>query len=160
MAPKACGSFWENCNQKRRILDIKSKRTKSSLAQLTDSASYSSIRFHLGTYSYCNKQKLTSCILIIPNFVKFRDIIIYVAWWWEKYLSKRSQLKHTCSWHDKLIVSKSLSIFEKKKNRVMCILQTQSVTWFFVYFFYLHELESGSTYNKELYIMTCIRREK
>ena len=79
MAPMACGSLWKNCNQKRRILDIKSKRTKSSLAQLTDSASYSSIRFHLGTYSYCNKQKLTSCILIIPNFVKFRDIIIYVA---------------------------------------------------------------------------------
>ena len=32
------------------------------------------------------------------------DIIIYVARWWEKYLSKRSPLKHTCSWHDKLIV--------------------------------------------------------
>ena len=26
------------------------------------------------------------------------------ARWWEKYLSKRSPLKHTCSWHDKLIV--------------------------------------------------------
>ena len=101
----AYGSLRKNCNQKRRILDIKSKRTKSSLAQLTDSASYSSIRFHLGTYSYCNKQKLTSCILIIPNFVKFRDIIIYVAWWWEKYLSKRSLIKHTCSWRDKLVVS-------------------------------------------------------
>ena len=25
------------------------------------------------------------------------------ARWWEKYLSKRSPLKHTCSWHDKLI---------------------------------------------------------
>ena len=33
-----------------------------------------------------------------------RDIIIYVAWWWQKYLSKRSPLKHTCSWRDKLIV--------------------------------------------------------
>ena len=33
-----------------------------------------------------------------------RDIIIYVARWWEKYLSKRSPFKHTCSWHDKLIV--------------------------------------------------------
>ena len=102
----ACGSLWKNCNQKRRILDIKSKRTKSSLAQLTDSASYSSIRFHLGTYSYCNKQKLTSCILIIPNFVKFRDIIIYVAWWWEKYLSKRSLIKHTCSWRVNLLYPK------------------------------------------------------
>ena len=32
------------------------------------------------------------------------DIIIYVAWWWEKYLSKRSLVKHTCSWPNKLIV--------------------------------------------------------
>ena len=32
------------------------------------------------------------------------DIIIYVAQWWEKYLSKRSLLKHTFSWRDKLIV--------------------------------------------------------
>ena len=30
-----------------------------------------------------------------------RDIIIYVAWWWEKHLSKRSLIKHTCSWRDK-----------------------------------------------------------
>ena len=37
--------------------------------------------------------------------LNMRDIIIYVARWWEKYLSKRSPLKHTCSWHDKLIVS-------------------------------------------------------
>ena len=26
------------------------------------------------------------------------------ARWWEKYLSKHSPLKHTCSWRDKLIV--------------------------------------------------------
>ena len=32
------------------------------------------------------------------------DIIIYVARWWEKYLSKRSLIKYTCSWRDKLIV--------------------------------------------------------
>ena len=36
--------------------------------------------------------------------LNMRDIIIYVARWWEKYLSKHSPLKHTCSWHDKLIV--------------------------------------------------------
>ena len=29
------------------------------------------------------------------------DTIIYVARWWEKYLSKRSPLKDTCSWRDK-----------------------------------------------------------
>ena len=32
------------------------------------------------------------------------DIIIYVAQWWEKYLQKRSLIKHTCSWRDKLII--------------------------------------------------------
>ena len=31
------------------------------------------------------------------------DIIIYIARWWEKYLSKRSLIKHTCSWRDKLL---------------------------------------------------------
>ena len=50
--------------------------------------------------------------VIIIVFVKvcifslnMRDIIIYFARWWEKYLSKCSPLKHTCSWRDKLIVS-------------------------------------------------------
>ena len=33
----------------------------------------------------------------------------------------------------------------------MCILQTQSVTLFFLYFYYPHELESGNAYNKEYY---------
>ena len=28
---------------------------------------------------------------------EIRDIIIYVAWWWEKYLSKRSLIKHNSS---------------------------------------------------------------
>ena len=32
------------------------------------------------------------------------DIIIYVAWWWEKFLSRRNLFKHTCSWRVKLIV--------------------------------------------------------
>ena len=36
-----------------------------------------------------------------------------------------------------------------KKNRVMCILQTQSGTLLFLYFYYPHELESGNTCNKE-----------
>ena len=36
--------------------------------------------------------------------LNIRDIIIYVSWWWEKYLSKRSLIKHTCSWGDKLMV--------------------------------------------------------
>ena len=31
----------------------------------------------------------------------------------------------------------------------MCILQTQSVTLFLLYFYYPHELENANTYNKE-----------
>ena len=33
---------------------------------------------------------------------------------WEKYLSKRSLIKHTCSWRDKLIVLIELLFIEKK----------------------------------------------
>ena len=43
------GSLRENCNQKRRAMDVKSKRAKASLAELTDCASYSPIRFRLHT---------------------------------------------------------------------------------------------------------------
>ena len=48
-----------------------------------------------------------------------------------------------------------------KKNRVMGILLTQSVTLFFLYFYYPHEIEIGYTYNTEyLYIMSYMHREK
>ena len=43
------GSLRENCNQKRRAMDVKSKRAKASFAELTDCASYSPIRFRLHT---------------------------------------------------------------------------------------------------------------
>ena len=36
--------------------------------------------------------------------LNMRNIIIHVARWWKKYLSKRSLITHTCSWHDKLVV--------------------------------------------------------
>ena len=35
--------------------------------------------------------------------LNMRDIIIYVALWWEKYLSKRSLIKHSCSWRVNLL---------------------------------------------------------
>ena len=41
--------------------------------------------------SYCFRK-----VRIYP--LNMRDIIIYVARWREKYPSKRSPLKHTCSW--------------------------------------------------------------
>ena len=46
-----------------------------------------------------------------------RDIIIYVALWSEKYLSKRSLIKHTCSWSDKLIVLWTLNTHAKNNWR-------------------------------------------
>ena len=57
--------------------------------------------------------RIVQLLLIYSSFVSvqvhtfalnMRDIIIYTAWWWEKYLSKGSLAKHTCSWRDKLIV--------------------------------------------------------
>ena len=41
-----------------------------------------------------------------------------VARWWEKYLSKRNPLKHTCSWHDKLTV---LWILNRQVKISLCI---------------------------------------
>ena len=52
-----------------------------------------------------------------------------------------------CIFANFIFTTKSQSMFEK--NRVMCILQTQSGTLFFLYFYYPHELESGNTCNKE-----------
>ena len=46
------------------------------------------------------------------------DIIIYVARWWWKYLSKGSPLKHTCSWHDKLVV---LWILNRQAKIFLCM---------------------------------------
>ena len=56
---------------------------------------------------------IVQLLLIYSSFVSvqvhtfalnMRDIVIYTARWWEKYLSKGSLVKHTCSWRDKLIV--------------------------------------------------------
>ena len=38
---------------------------------------------------------------------------------------------------------------QRLKKIVMCILQTQSVTLLFSYFYYPHELESANAYNKK-----------
>ena len=45
------------------------------------------------------------CLIRLRIFpLNMCDIIIYAARWWGKHLSKRSLIKHTCSWYDKLIV--------------------------------------------------------
>ena len=56
------------------------------------------------------------------------------ARWWEKYLSKRSPLKLTCSWHDKLII---LWILNRQAKISLCIGNT---------IFYFQPIK---TYNKE-----------
>ena len=73
-------------------------------------------------------QLLLTVSFIVPVKVRIfplnmHDIIIYVARWWEKYLSKRNPLKHPCSWRDKLIVLRIFyfmdriwKMLEKKKN--------------------------------------------
>ena len=43
--------------------------------------------------------------------------------------------------------TKGSTMFEK--NKVMCILQTQSVTLYFLNFYYPQKLEGGKTFNKE-----------
>ena len=48
------------------------------------------------------------------------DIIIFAAQWWEKYLSKRSLLKHTCSWRDNLLYYEYWTE-EQKYFHVKCV---------------------------------------
>ena len=45
------------------------------------------------------------------KWTTFREILLPSVRWWEKYLSKRSPLKHTCSWHDKFILNRQAKIF-------------------------------------------------
>ena len=54
--------------------------------------------------------------------------IIYVAWWWEKYLLKSSLIKHTCSWRDKVIVLWTLNrqIFLRI---TFCLLNNKGSKW-------------------------------
>ena len=66
-------------------------------------------------------------------------VLVVLARWWEKHLSKRNPLKHTCSWRDKLIVlwilnrqakkfltyNKSIILIRQDKNRGMVILDRQ-----------------------------------
>ena len=55
--------------------------------------------FYVGKTVY--KINVSVKVRIFP--LNMRDIIIFAAQWWEKYLSKHSLLKHTCSWRDNLL---------------------------------------------------------
>ena len=58
------------------------------------------------------------------------DIIIYFARWWEKYLSKDSLIKHTCSWHDKLIVLWTLNRQAKIFLHIIFLSKIKFTTYF------------------------------
>ena len=72
------GSLRENCNQKRRTMDIKPKWTKASLAELTDCASYSPLRFRLHSLivvtELVQKMSKTKIKLFSVTSVNFRFI--------------------------------------------------------------------------------------
>ena len=59
-------------------------------------------------------------VRILP--LNMRHIITYVARWWERYLSKRSLIKHTCSWRDKLTVLWTLKRQAKMFLRILVLL--------------------------------------
>ena len=58
------------------------------------------------TFSYPLSFIVSIQVRIFP--LNMRNRIIYVARSWEKYFSKHSLVKHTCSWRDKLIALSQL----------------------------------------------------
>ena len=51
-----------------------------------------------------DKKKLRNMSLVASVQACLFHLIIYVTWWWKKYLSTRILIKHTFWWQDKLIV--------------------------------------------------------
>ena len=56
---------------------------------------------------------------------------LFKALWWEKYLSKSSLLKHTCSWLDKLIV---LWILNRQAKIFLRIVLASLAKWLSVFY--------------------------
>ena len=92
--------------------------------------------------------------------LNMRDIVVYVARWREKYLSKCSPLKHTCSWRDKLIIFFSFPISHfhcakcrknpSSRSRVMrmCTFWAQNSLWaLFLLFMPIRYQKSKSDIN-------------
>ena len=75
-----------------------------------------------------------------------------------KYLSKRSPLKHACSWRDKLIVQWMFICWYQQKRKFLLIFNTSLfwirsyILWIFVYLIGEKKSEkSDSVYHKWLY---------
>ena len=67
----------------------------------------------------------------------------YFSRWWEKYLSKRSLIKHTCSWRDKLIVLWTLN---RQAKIFLHIQKFASQKTYTPLFFLYYPLNSISTF--------------
>ena len=74
-------------------------QTTSEIFNVEKNNRFSLNIFYVGKTVY--KINVSVKVRIFP--LNMRDIIIFAAQWWEKYLSKRSLLKHTCSWCDNLL---------------------------------------------------------
>ena len=100
---------------------------------------YNEILFYI-SYSFCLAFRL--CFSMIVFYASLQAIKL-------SFLENKS--RYVCcifAITSYLHLTQKVNQFLKKK-RVICILQTQSVTLFFIYFHYPHELESGNSYNKE-----------
>ena len=80
-------------------------------------------------------------VCIFP--LNMRATIIHVARWWEKYLSKRSPLKRTCSWRNKLIV---LWIRNRQAKVLLYIIHY----YLFLHYLLIHILD-GKTNNFQFF---------
>ena len=94
------------------------------------------VKFHPSKPGSCNHHLSIHLMLIIYDFL-FVVITIrlhrntWKARWWEKYLSERSLIKHTCPWGDKLIPLRTLNwqakIFLRIMNKKECVSKTRNL---------------------------------
>ena len=122
-------------NSANHVVSVFARNTQCEFATVA----YNEILFYV-SYSLCLAFCLCSSMIVFYTSLE----VIKLA-----FLQNKS--RYVCY----MFVITSYSHLKQKvnqcleKNRVMCILQTQSVTLFSLYSYYPHELESGNTYNKE-----------
>ena len=85
------------------------------------------------------------------------------ARWWKKYLSKRSPLKHTCSWRDKLIVlsilnrqAKIFVFYENFKILKLCKMYKNFVSKAWVFAIRSQQIMKQHYFFTNWYLKSCI----
>ena len=83
----------------------------------------SAIKLLAGNIQNGIRKNIFACLFTIHNTIslsRHEQVCLsglrferYFSRWWEKYISKSSPLKHTCSWRDKLIVLCKMVFFHK-----------------------------------------------